>query len=77
MAGEDWVSTKLPVLMVQAIDQFLDTDIAKKNGVFSRPDFLTRVVSMWFSDHEKEFGLFVPRNVVKNLKGFDHMKPFD
>jgi hypothetical protein len=77
LAKEDWISTKLPVLMVDAIDAFLETDIAKKNGVFSRPDFLTRVVQTWFSQFEKEFGIFVPRNVMKNLKGFDVMKPFD
>jgi hypothetical protein len=46
--------------MVDAIDKFLETDIAKKNGVFSRPDFLARIVAQWFSRFEKEFGLFVP-----------------
>lgn len=77
MAKEDWISTKLPVLMVEAIDKFLETDIAKKNGVFSRPDFLARIVAQWFSRFEKEFGLFVPRDVLKTLKGYDLMKPFD
>ena len=77
VAKEDWVTTKIPVLMAQAIDKFLETDIAKKNGVFSRPDFLTRVVQTWFSQFEKEFGIFMPRSLLRNMKGFDLMKPFD
>ena len=63
--------------MVEAIDHFLDTDLAKKNGVFSRNDFITRVLAMWFSHFEKEFGLFVPREVARNLKGFDTMQPIE
>ena len=77
MAKEDWTTTKLPVLMMDAIDKFLDTDLAKKNGVFSRPDFVTRVIAEWFSRFEKEFGIFVPRNVVRTMKGFDAMKPIE
>jgi hypothetical protein len=77
MAKEDWITTKLPVLMADAIDKFLETDMAKKNGVFSRPDFVTRVVATWFSQFEKEFGIFVPREVRRNLKGFDTMKPIE
>ena len=63
--------------MVEAIDRFLETDIAKKNGVFSRPDFVTRVIATWFYQFEKEFGAFVPREVKRNLKGFDVMKPIE
>lgn len=59
MAKEDWVTTKIPVLMVYAIDKFLETDIAKKNGVFSRPDFITRVLATWFSQFENEFGILL------------------
>lgn len=77
MAKEDWVSIKIPVLMAYAIDKFIDTELSKKNGVFSRPDFITRVIAQWFSIFEKEFGIFVPRDVVRTMKGFDAMKPFD
>jgi hypothetical protein len=77
MAKEDWVSCKIPVLMAQAIDRIVDLDMAKKNGVFSRSDFLTRVIAYWFSSFEKDFGMFVPREVRRNLKGFDTMKPID
>lgn len=76
MVSEDWTSVRLPYLMAQAIDQFIKTDIAKKNGVFSRSDFITRVVSAWFSRFEKDFGIFVPRDVLRNGK-FESMKPFD
>jgi hypothetical protein len=77
MVKEDWVSCKIPVLMADAIDHFLDLPVAKKNGVFSRTDFMTRVLASWFSSFEKDFGIFVPREVRRNLKGFDVMKPLD
>ena len=77
MAKEDWATTKIPVLLMEAIDRFINTDIAKKNGIFSRPDFVTALLVGWFSQFEKEFGIFLPRDVRRNLKGFDVMKPFD
>lgn len=42
MADQDWTQVRIPMLMAQAIDQFMKTDIAKKNGVFSRTDFVVR-----------------------------------
>lgn len=63
--------------MAEAIDRFLDKDIAKKNGIFSRTDFLSAVLRMWFSQYEKDFGIFVSRGSVRNTKGQDLPKPFD
>lgn len=63
--------------MGEAIDRFIKTDIAKKNGVTSRSEFATRVIGTWFAQFEKEFGIFVPREVRRNLKGYDTMKPMD
>jgi len=77
MTKEDWASIRIPLLMAQAIDRWIDSDIAKKNGVFSRSDFITRIVATWFVGFEKDFGIFVPREVRRNLKGFDVMKPLD
>jgi hypothetical protein len=77
MAKEDWVSCKIPVKMVEAIDRVLDSNIAKKNGVFSRTDFLTAVIRMWFSRYEKDFGIFVTRDIVRDTKDRDLPKPFD
>ena len=77
MAKEDWITVKIPVLMANAIDKFVETDLAKKNGVFSRTDFITRVIAQWFSYFEKEFGIFVPRSVARTMKGFDAMKPIE
>lgn len=77
MAEDDWGQVRIPKKMLQAIDQFLDTDVSKKNGVVTRPDFVTRVIAQWFSRFEKEFGMFVPRDVLRNIKGFDLMKPYD
>ena len=74
---EDWVSCKIPVLMADAIDHFLKLDVAKKNGIFSRTDFITRVVALWFGSFEKDFGIFLPRSALRNLKGFDVMKPLE
>jgi hypothetical protein len=77
MTDEDWTQVRIPVLMAKAIDQFLKTDIAKKNGVFSRNDFASRVIGGWFSQFEKEFDIFVPRGSVKDTEGHDMPKPFD
>jgi hypothetical protein len=77
MADEDWAQVRLPILMTKAIDSLLKQEIMKKNGVFSRSDFATRVIAGWFSSFEKEFGIFVPRNVARNLKGYDTMKPLE
>ena len=77
MADEDWAGCRIPKLMSKAIDKLLEQDIMKKQGVFSRSELVTRVMNGWFSQFEKEFGLFVPRSVIKNLKDFDVMKPFD
>jgi hypothetical protein len=77
MADEDWAGCRIPILMAKAIDKMLEQDIMKKQGVFSRSELVTRVMNGWFSAFEKEFGVFVPRSVIKNLKDFDVMKPFD
>jgi len=77
MADEDWAGVRIPILMAKAIDSLLEQDVMKKNGVFSRSDFATRVIGGYFSRFEKEFGIFVPRSVVRNLKGFDAMKPLE
>ena len=77
MVQEDWATIRVPVLMAQAIDKFLDTKVAKKNGIFSRTDFATRVLGIWFSQFEKDFDLFVPREMKRNYNGKNYTKPFD
>ena len=77
MADEDWAGCRIPILMAKAIDKLLEQDLMKKNGVFSRSELVTRVMGSWFANFEKEFGMFVPRSVIRNLKDFDVMKPFD
>lgn len=63
-------NNKLPVLIADAIDQFLKLPIAKKNGIFSQTNFITRVVAQWFVMIEHDFGI----DVGLGLKDFD--KPF-
>lgn len=77
MTKEDWASIRIPVLMAEAIDRWLELPIAKKNGVFSRADFISRIVSTYFTNFEKDFGIFVPREMRRNLKGFDVTRPLD
>jgi hypothetical protein len=77
MADEDWAQCRIPVLMAKAIDKLLEQDMMKKQGVFSRSQLVTSVMNGWFARFEKEFGVFVPRSVIRNLKDFDVMKPFD
>lgn len=77
MADEDWTQIRIPLLMAKAIDQFLKQPVAKKNGVMSRTDFVVRVVSGWFSQYEKEYDIFVPRNAVRDTADRDLPRPFD
>jgi hypothetical protein len=77
MVENEWLTIRIPILMAQAIDKWLTLDIAKKNGVISRTDFATRVIGQWFAEFEQDFGIFVPREMRRNLKGFDVMKPLD
>lgn len=77
MGKEDWMTIRLPYLLVEAVDKFVETDLAKKNGIFSRSDFVTRVLVQWFSQYEKEFDMFVGREIKRNIKGDDITKPFD
>jgi hypothetical protein len=77
MADLDWTQIRIPLLMAQTIDCFLETKAAKKNGITSRSDFVIRLVSGWFSQYEKEFDIFVPRSVVRNTDDKDLPKPFD
>jgi hypothetical protein len=58
MARIDWITVKLPKEMVAAIDRFVITDIAHKNGIFSRTDFLTRVYSSFLANYERDFTIF-------------------
>lgn len=77
MADEDWRTFKLPTLMAQAVEEFLKTDVAKKNGIKSKSDFMVRLVQGFFANYEKEFGLFVPRKIIRSMKEFETTKPFD
>lgn len=65
MAKQDWASCKIPVRMADSIDRVLESDAAKKNGIFSRTDFLTVVVRIWFSRYEKDFGMFVGKDMIR------------
>jgi hypothetical protein len=44
--------------LVVAIDRFVTTDIAHRNGIFSRSDFLTRVYSNFLASYERDFAIF-------------------
>jgi hypothetical protein len=68
MADQDWVTVKIPALMAKSIDKFLETDAAKKNGIFSRADFMIRLAAKFLSDYEKEFGMFASRDTIHGGK---------
>ena len=58
MARKDWITVKLPKEMVAAIDRFVTTDTAHRNGIFSRTDFLTRVYANFLANYERDFAIF-------------------
>lgn len=74
MVDTDWGSVRVPILMAEVIDRWLELDIAKKNGIFSRTDFVTHIVREWFIGFEKDFGIFLPKEMRKELKDFDASK---
>ena len=59
--AEDWVTIKIPRLMALDIDKFKDTDVARKNGIFSRGDFVVGACAKILADYEKAYGLFRTR----------------
>jgi len=63
MVAEDWVTVKIPRLMALDIDAFIKSDLAKKNGVFSRGDLVVDACGKILAQAEKEYGLF------RNRKG--------
>lgn len=65
MAKKDWVSCKVSAGMAKSIDEFLEMDVAKKNGIFSRTDFLMAILRLWFSHYEKDFDFFVSHDVFE------------
>ena len=58
MVAEDWITVKIPRLMALDIDKFIQTDAAKKNGVFSRGDFVVGACGKVLAQYEREYGLF-------------------
>ena len=48
------------MLMAEAIDEFLETSTAKKNGITSRSDFVTRILSTWFHHYKKDGFMNIP-----------------
>jgi hypothetical protein len=68
MVASDWRTVKIPVGMLESIDKFVESDVAKKNGIFSRSDFLTRLIAGWFSNFESDFDLFGRANAYATLK---------
>ncbi|MGH9953441.1 MAG: hypothetical protein ACRD5J_17625 [Nitrososphaeraceae archaeon] len=77
MAKEDWISCKVHVRMVEAMDRFLASETAKKNALTSRSDFLTAVLRKFFAYYEKEYGIFVTRDMIRSVKNEDLPRPFD
>jgi hypothetical protein len=66
IAQENWISCKIPVSLMRSIDEFLKTDVAKRNNVFSRTDFISRVSALWFSIYEKDLKLFMENQKFKD-----------
>jgi hypothetical protein len=61
----------------QAIYIFIDSEVTIENMVSSGTDFLYNVECMRLSRYEKDFGIFVTRDLVNNTDNNDLLKPFD
>jgi hypothetical protein len=59
----EWVNCRVPKDMISVIDKFLQTELARKQGIYSRTDFIIRVIVAWFSNIDKDFRMFVPESI--------------
>jgi hypothetical protein len=53
-----WIDVKIPAQIIESIDKFLESELAAKNGLYSRSDLIVRLLVAWFSSVEKDFSLF-------------------
>lgn len=76
MVAEDWTTVKIPRLMAESIDRFLELPIAKKNGMFSRADVITALVRKFLVEYENQYGIFVSRAAARTADDKDVSRPF-
>jgi hypothetical protein len=76
---QNWTGIRLPIRLVDSIDEFLRSDVAKKQGIFSRSDFIIRMAISWFAQYDRDYRWFMraPRSPIpppstwKEPKGFE------
>jgi hypothetical protein len=56
---QNWSGVRIPNKLCDSIDEFLKTDIAKKQGLFSRSDFIVRIAISWFAQYDRDYRLFM------------------
>jgi hypothetical protein len=63
---QNWTGIRLPIRLVDSIDEFLRSDIAKKQGIFSRSDFIIRMAISWFAQYDSDYRWFMraPRSPI-------------
>jgi len=54
----NWTGIRIPMAMAELIDSYVNQESSKRLGIFSRNDFVIRVLNMWFANYEKEFKMF-------------------
>lgn len=74
MGERDGVTIKIPFLIAKDLDRWLETEVAKKNGIKSKTDLIVRLLVDFMADYEKEYGLFASR---ESVKGGKPTKPLD
>jgi hypothetical protein len=55
---QNWTDVRIPIKLAESIDEFLKTDSAKKQGIFSRSNFLVRMAISWFAVYDRDYNLF-------------------
>jgi hypothetical protein len=63
---QNWTGIRLPIRLVDSIDEFLRSDVAKKQGIFSRSDFIIRMAISWFAQYDRDYRWFMraPRSPI-------------
>lgn len=77
MVEIEYANIKIPTLMAKAIDDYLETDHAVKNGITSRADLVMSLLRKFFDEYETKTGKFVSRKAVRQTNGNDAPQPIE
>lgn len=65
---KNWITVKLDRGLVEDLDQVYHSDLSRKYGITSRQDLISRVLTAWLSNYDRQYDLFDKRKLDQTLK---------